>query len=923
MLKKNHIERTHPSLMNLLCTAVTPPRASALLVFVVSFFWIWTFSPWLSLYQINPDEGINLGKASLVALGYGPYGEMWNDQGPVFTYLLTALHRISPFNVYAARLLIIAFASLLLASLHVKIRRGNGPVAATIVVMLLASTTYYIKLSSTVLIGLPAVSLAVTALAVANSSTPQSLLRATVAGVIFGLSLQTKFFTFLMAPALLIALVEPGSTVRNRLRLAGVCLATIVVTFTLVMLVSDQSAMANLVDTHIDHELRKSFSMSKSLRKMNSVLRVMPTILFPGLLGLITLPFWRGIGARSLRVPAVWLTTAFVALSQHNPVQRHQILLLVIPLAWFGGIFLAALGPLLARFHPAAKRFTTAIPISLATVAVAYGMIHLPRHARSRPVEHVGRALETYAPFGGWVVADLPLAAFRNQLLVPPELVVYSQKRKVTGNLTDDQLISSIERRRPNQVVFHRFPPPPELAALLADDYVVAARGVKDPSDVHYVARRPQIELQPQELKKRLAVLVGEMTATATEGGGYAAAINSETGDRFGEDDKAMSATATWMRPPGATFEIGTRLLRAHAATGERGYQDAAFKAALTIARSQSDNGGWAPAAESPLNRPREGKTRMVDVESFDEGMQAGAISFLLDVAATLTDTAERQELITASRKGLDFLVATQNSDGAWPQLPGATSDYHALSTLNDNVTTSHIKILLRAKRIFGDSAYTTAARRGLNFLLATQLESGGWAQQYGFDLQPKRARKYEPVAAASIETAYAIKALLEGYGEFEDEPYLTAAERAERWLTNSQTKPEIWSRFYELGTNRPIFGDRDGSVHTELGEISKERREGYDWLGYFPEVADAIRLTRAAQAGAKTYESEKQSILEARWLADLADSLRKNPSSRKHDRGKNKLFQTKEWMMAMDRLLAAIEQANLTSVDTQPMRTN
>ena len=42
---------------------------------------------------------------------------------------------------------------------------------------------------------------------------------------------------------------------------------------------------------------------------------------------------------------------------------------------------------------------------------------------------------------------------------------------------------------------------------------------------------------------------------------------------------------------------------------------------------------------------------------------------------------------------------------------------------------------------------------------------------------------------------------------------------------------PLLWARFYQLGSDRPIFGDRDKSIHDDVNEISKERRKGYGWF--------------------------------------------------------------------------------------------
>jgi PelA/Pel-15E family pectate lyase len=47
-----------------------------------------------------------------------------------------------------------------------------------------------------------------------------------------------------------------------------------------------------------------------------------------------------------------------------------------------------------------------------------------------------------------------------------------------------------------------------------------------------------------------------------------------------------------------------------------------------------------------------------------------------------------------------------------------------------------------------------------------------------------------------------------------------------------------IWARYYEIGSDRPIFGDRDKTIHDEVREISAERRKGYSWYGDAPKRA-------------------------------------------------------------------------------------
>jgi PelA/Pel-15E family pectate lyase len=40
-----------------------------------------------------------------------------------------------------------------------------------------------------------------------------------------------------------------------------------------------------------------------------------------------------------------------------------------------------------------------------------------------------------------------------------------------------------------------------------------------------------------------------------------------------------------------------------------------------------------------------------------------------------------------------------------------------------------------------------------------------------------------------------------------------------------------IWSRYYQIGTDKPIFGDRDKTIHDDVNDLSLERRNGYSWF--------------------------------------------------------------------------------------------
>jgi PelA/Pel-15E family pectate lyase len=56
-----------------------------------------------------------------------------------------------------------------------------------------------------------------------------------------------------------------------------------------------------------------------------------------------------------------------------------------------------------------------------------------------------------------------------------------------------------------------------------------------------------------------------------------------------------------------------------------------------------------------------------------------------------------------------------------------------------------------------------------------------------------------------------------------------------DKTIVKDPTAPPLWARFYEIGTNRPIFSGRDGVKKYDMTQIEHERRNGYAWYGAWP----------------------------------------------------------------------------------------
>ena len=824
---------------------ISPSLAAALAaVFLVA--WVSASLPWWQIYMMDPDEGINLSKAALVARGVPPYGAMWNDQPPVLTYLLAALQWIVPHDVPAARALILAMSGLMAWSLYRICHRAGGHAAAIVGVMLLATAPLVIDLSASVMIGLPAVALAIVALDLASSSIRPVLLRGLLAGAVMALSLQTKLFTFTALPSLLlIGWISVAAGGHARLKMLAGMAAGLATVFLLIVVVSGEPLFQQLVGTHLSGSLRKSYNLVGSLNAIWLVLtKHLPLLVAAGLGIVVGLP----AVLRHVWAPAIWLLVATASLAGHTPIWDHQVLLLIVPLAWLGGI---GWGGAIAKYG---KPLLLAAPVALLLAWSGWSGFSAAGSSvivdRDGPA--VSKTFSRFAGLGSIVATDFGMDAFRAGLFVPPELAVYSMKRLIQGALTGSELIAILESYKPAQVSFRRFQIGPALSAYLKDSYwpVPANEG-----PAHYIRKGAALAgFDRQAATAGLTEMLRRVIATSVDGG-YAGLVNPETGARYERSatEEPIADRAIAMRPVGSTPRMGQCLMRASAIDGNAELRAAALEAGRAVVCAQSLEGGWSEAPEMrsdcPAVQPPIAPMVANDSDTLDEGGPVQTIDFLLQLRQAEPSDAAR--FTQSARAAFDFLVNAQNNDGGWP-LKLSGGNYSRYSTLNDGVTTEAIRALVEGFETFGDARYRDAALKGVQFLLNVQAANGAWAQQYDEMGKPAKARAFEPVAYASLETARAMLTIADFYALTESETLKLSLLTARDWLVARRLGDEGWARFYEIGTDRPVFGDRDGSVHYNIDEISKERAAGYRWIEIFPEVERALDVATAAETAAQ-----------------------------------------------------------------------
>lgn len=275
----------------------------------------------------------------------------------------------------------------------------------------------------------------------------------------------------------------------------------------------------------------------------------------------------------------------------------------------------------------------------------------------------------------------------------------------------------------------------------------------------------------------------------------------------------------------------------------------------------QTPHGGW-PKNRDTASEPFDGKREDLHA-TFDNGATTNELRFLARAFRATNEPRYQQAFL----KGLSHILEAQYLNGGWPQFYPLSKGYHRHITFNDNVM---VRILELLRDVSESSDYRflktedrtkaeAAVTKGIDCILRTQIKQNGkrtvWCAQHDVKtLAPAWARSYEPPSLSGAESVGVVRFLMsveeptpaiiaavEGsiewfrsvaiHGMRFDE-FTDAAGKDDKRIVADPDAGPLWARFYEIGSNRPIFLDRDSVVRYSLAEIGQERRGGYDYYG-------------------------------------------------------------------------------------------
>ena len=271
-------------------------------------------------------------------------------------------------------------------------------------------------------------------------------------------------------------------------------------------------------------------------------------------------------------------------------------------------------------------------------------------------------------------------------------------------------------------------------------------------------------------------------------------------------------------------------------------YRAAILRGIEYLLHSQYPNGGW------PQVWPLEGGYH--DAITFNDDAVTESAETLTLAANAARTTTEPEEVDPA------MVEMMKQAGRVVPEQHAVTEDF------------SFVPAEMRARA-------KAAVAKALACILATQIMTDGrehanptlvagtlsltvWAQQYDpLTLRPESARNYEMPSLSSGESGSVMEYLMSL--QHPSPEVVHAVDAAEWWFVahkilnyawvGDRRSPDrkfvqvpgagpLWARYYSLENGKPIFGDRDKTIHDDVNELSLERRNGYGWYGTAPERA-------------------------------------------------------------------------------------
>jgi hypothetical protein len=429
--------------------------------------------------QIGQDEGFELAKALLMLQGKSLYLDVWNDQPPLHTWMVTWVLKHVSGSMLAPRVLTMLFSTWLACGLGWLAARREGWRVGGLAAGMLVFSPGYLELGCSCMLEIPALAAAMGALvtltwatsSVDHRSELQSLAqerwlgsarragRVGVAGMVFGVAMQIKLTAMLFVPAGALTWwliwrrgTRPwGDWLQGTLWFLG----GLALSFSAVhLLIGDNSYFSQLWISHFSSGRSFEYGSAQDYPFRWVALVKNWDLSLPALMGcsLIGLRRYR----ESCLVPIVWLTATLGVMAVHRPWWSYYYVHLAIPMTWLAALALRE-GWRRVDFHrhPAVSWLfcVLVLGIGLWQGARAYWEVSDMRRLPQIHSSLVIAEMKKYRPYVTAMYSDQPVYSFHAGIPMLPHLAVLPLKRFWSGEMTNAKLEAELRIARPGLIL--------------------------------------------------------------------------------------------------------------------------------------------------------------------------------------------------------------------------------------------------------------------------------------------------------------------------------------------------------------------------------------------------------------------------------------------------------------------------------------
>jgi 4-amino-4-deoxy-L-arabinose transferase-like glycosyltransferase len=439
-----------------------------IIALLVCFVLAIRFKPITQAFELDYDEGLNLIKALLYSQGFSLYTEIWSDQPPLFTVLLSLWLSLFGQSVVAARLLVLIFSALLMWCFYQIIRHELGIIPALVATVFLLTSWLFIRISISVMIGIPSISLAMLSIYLITLYKQHYQKRFLIlSGISLALSLQTKLFTIFLIPLILFyindfrfSLVNENKQKKLLFNSLVFWLTPLLLIYTVLLYLFKQFYNYDQIfQSHLNQPTEIGLANFNNFNFILDMISQDYDYIFLSIIGILAI-FWKkqinGL------FPLAWLGTAILILFNYKPIWYHHYPLLAIPICWLAAYGVALLIDCFSQSWNRNFKLWNIKKLIFPSLVVGLFLVLIiatPPNTKGTPAKNLElmQLVLKHKNSTQWLFTDRPIYAFYAGLPVPPEIAVISYKRLNSGSLTTKDILAILQNYRPEQIVLARW----------------------------------------------------------------------------------------------------------------------------------------------------------------------------------------------------------------------------------------------------------------------------------------------------------------------------------------------------------------------------------------------------------------------------------------------------------------------------------